>query len=252
MSARSPRALSGDSSLLSGRYGREPGCCFEADATANSLERSLAPLHLERPIGQPLDAARRAHGGMALRPGHHHEQQLVRAAEVAERRDALDHLEGVLVHEAASQRLARCVCARKRKVQYLMDMGIPLYLCSIEEFAQLASLAQERGTVPEHTRGTCSIQRGLEFFHQTRTFEDEDIRTRSTPARGRSRLFSPRPAATQLLKENPPIQRGYGPLSEEGPSGDSDGQWCQRLFRHSPPFCKAALCQPEREAHQLS
>ena len=86
-----------------------------------------------------------------------------------------------------------------------MDKGIPFYLCSIEEFAQLAALAQERGTVPEHTRGTFSIERGLEFLDQT-TFEEPS---------GRSRTFSPLPAATQPREENPLVQCGYGPVQPE-------------------------------------
>ena len=90
-------------------------------------------------------------------------------------------------------------------MQYLCDNDIPFYLYSIEEFEQLAGLAQERGTVPEHRRGTFSLDRGLEFV-------DETWRAQGPPA--------PEAAATRDREENPLMQHDHDPAWGEESGAD--------------------------------
>ena len=95
---------------------------------------------------------------------------------------------------------------RRGEVNYLMERGIPFYLCSIEEFAQLERLAQERGTVPEHMRGTFSVNGGLEFVDKTR-------------APGASAA-----ATTRDGEENPLVQLDYDQIIADE---ESDNQRCE-------------------------
>ena len=97
---------------------------------------------------------------------------------------------------------------RRGEVNYLMERGIPFYLCSIEEFAQLERLAQERGTVPEHMRGTFSVNGGLEFVDKTR----------APGAFG--------PATTRDREDNPLVQHEYDQIIADE---ESDNQRCETL-----------------------
>ena len=70
--------------------------------------------------------------------------------------------------------------------------------------------------MPEHTRGTFSIERGLEYADQTST----------SP-----RMFAPAQATQPREEENPLTQRrrDYGPLGDEDASGDGDGRRCEHV-----------------------